>query len=217
MTKTTPDPPLFRHFKHHPTLFLGLAVAIVVGAAMTRLTAAGHALLFGWCAGVLVYLGLAIRLAMTATTATMRKRAKSFDVSTGFISAVTILAAVISISAITIDLVQVNESHQPAFAIVLAATTLVLSWLFLQTAFTVHYAHLYYQNPDILCFPGTREPDYWDFFYFSSVIGMTAQVSDVTTGAPGIRRLVTVHGVISFFFNTAILALGVNLTAGLVE
>ena len=76
---------------------------------------------------------------------------------------------------------------------------------------------MFYQDQACLSFPGTKEPDYWDFVYFSMVIGMTAQVSDVTTGSPGMRKLVMVHGIIAFFFNTAILALGVNFAASLVS
>jgi uncharacterized membrane protein len=205
-----------RHFRNHSALYMGVACALVVGAAMVG---AGfpmsQAVLFGWCGGVALYLGLAARLAVTATTASMRQRAKTLDVSTGFISAVTFAGAVISIGAIIVELGEGGGQGTSALSISLVAATLVLSWLFQQTAFAQHYAHLFYQNSKGLVFPGTDEPDYWDFMYFSTVIGMTAQVSDVTTCEPQIRRLIMVHGIISFFFNTAILALGVNLAAGL--
>jgi uncharacterized membrane protein len=207
---------MLRRFIHnHTMLFEGLAGAILVGAAAAQFMPTSQAVLLGWCGGVAVYLGLAAYLATTATTATMRHRAKTLDVSTGFISAVTVAAAVISIAAIVVELGQAGSGGTSTVSIVLVAATLVLSWLFQQTVFAQHYAHLFYQDGKGLVFPGTEEPDYWDFMYFSTVIGMTAQVSDVTTCLPMIRRLIMVHGIISFFFNTAILALGVNLAAGL--
>jgi uncharacterized membrane protein len=95
----------------------------------------------------------------------------------------------------------------------------VLSWMFIHTVFAFHYAHGYYANQSsgegCLDFPATEKPVYWDFLYFSFVIGMTAQVADVQTKTVAMRKLVLVHGVIAFFFNTAILALGVNLAASL--
>jgi uncharacterized membrane protein len=82
--------------------------------------------------------------------------------------------------------------------------------------FAMHYAHVFYEQPEGgLIFPGEGEPDYWDFLYYSIVIGMTCQVSDVQVATPELRRLTQVHGVLSFFFNTVILALAVGVAAGL--
>jgi uncharacterized membrane protein len=87
----------------------------------------------------------------------------------------------------------------------------------------VHYAHIYYDPSERkdggkvrggLEFPGTKEPDYWDFVYFSFVIGMTCQVSDVQITARHLRHLATAHGIISFFYNTVVVALAVNVVAG---
>jgi uncharacterized membrane protein len=102
--------------------------------------------------------------------------------------------------------------------IVLAATSLVLSWLFMNTMFALHYAHGFYaereQKRNGLMFPNTREPDYWDFAYFAMVLGMTFQVSDVQITDSHLRRLALMHSVIAFFFNVVIVALSVNLIAG---
>jgi uncharacterized membrane protein len=104
---------------------------------------------------------------------------------------------------------------------VLAETTILLSWIFAHTVFAVHYAHDYYTDLDRkrdpgLSFPGDDDtPDYWDFMYFSFVVGMTCQVSDVQVTRDHWRRLVLAHGVISFLYNTIVLALSINLTAGL--
>jgi uncharacterized membrane protein len=87
------------------------------------------------------------------------------------------------------------------------------------TTVALHYAHEYYRGatPGGLAFPGAdaknEEPDYWDFVYFSFVVGMTAQVSDVGITDKTIRRTATAHGIISFIFNTALLALMVNIAA----
>jgi len=107
--------------------------------------------------------------------------------------------------------------------------TVILSWIALHTIFAVHYAHIYYdpaEHPAAdgrpggklrggLEFPEEKEPDYWDFVYFSIVIGMTCQVSDVQITGRSMRHLATAQGVIAFFYNTVILALAVNFAANL--
>ena len=93
----------------------------------------------------------------------------------------------------------------------------MLSWAFIHTIFSLHYAHEFYGESGAvggLAFPGGEtEPDYWDFVYFSFVIGMTSQVSDVGITNREIRRTAAAHGVVSFFFNAALLALTVNIAA----
>jgi uncharacterized membrane protein len=93
--------------------------------------------------------------------------------------------------------------------------TIALSWAFIHTIFALHYAHEFYAQTrgGGLAFPGEGEPDYWDFLYFSLVIGMTSQVSDVAVTAKPMRRIVAAHGVVSFVFNTTLLALAVNIAA----
>jgi uncharacterized membrane protein len=99
----------------------------------------------------------------------------------------------------------------------LATTTIALSWAFIHTFFALHYAHDFYGEHGAkqggLNFPGDDEPDYWDFVYFSFVIGMTSQVSDVTVTSKPIRQTVAAHGIVSFFFNVTLLALTVNIAA----
>jgi uncharacterized membrane protein len=106
----------------------------------------------------------------------------------------------------------------------LGVTTVVLSWVLLHTIFTLQYAYMYYyrepkvENAPIaggLIFPKECEPDYMDFAYFSFVIGMTSQVSDVQIGTSAIRRWALIHGVVSFVFNMGVLALGINIVSGL--
>ena len=108
--------------------------------------------------------------------------------------------------------------------LLLAATTVVSSWCLIHTVFAMHYAHGYYHDEDEgpgfssaggLEFPNEKEPDFLDFAYFSFVIGMTCQVSDVQVSSKGMRRLALLHGLLSFLFNTVILALSINLASGL--
>jgi uncharacterized membrane protein len=104
----------------------------------------------------------------------------------------------------------------------LATLTIVLSWAFTHTMFGLHYAHEYYDEDrgkgGGLEFPGKEAPhDYWDFFYFSFVIGMCAQVSDITVSDQSIRRTVFAHSIISFVFNAALLALTVNIAASAIS
>jgi uncharacterized membrane protein len=107
----------------------------------------------------------------------------------------------------------------------LAAITVVGSWFLTNTIFALHYAHAFYREPDPddnckpgagLNFPETEEPEFMDFAYFSFVIGMTFQVSDVAITAARIRRLALIHGILSFGFTTVILALAINIGSGLI-
>lgn len=106
--------------------------------------------------------------------------------------------------------------------VTMAVLTVVCSWLLVHTMFALYYAHSYYirtiQHPDrppSLDFPTELEPDYWDFLYFSFIIGMTSQVADVAINTRQFRRLCTLHGILAFFYNTAIVAMSINLIAGL--
>ncbi len=139
---------------------------------------------------------------------------------------VTIAAVAASFAAIVL-LFSASKGAEPAarpLHIALVATTLLLSWLTTHTLFAMRYAHEYYDGPEDgsriaggLQFPGDGKPDYWDFFYFALVLGMTFQVSDVVITARATRRLATAHGLIGFLFNTVILALSVNIGASLLQ
>ncbi len=111
-----------------------------------------------------------------------------------------------------------------SLALTFGILAVVLGWFLIHTLFVFRYAHLYYFDSDEdgsaqrgLTFPGTTEPDDYDFAYFSFVIGMTFQVSDVQITDPGVRTVVLMHALLSFGYNTAILALGVNLASSLLN
>jgi len=124
-----------------------------------------------------------------------------------------LIAAFASLAAIIFEL---GQAQRAPFQLALSIATITLSWAAIHTTFALHYAHEYYRGGESggLAFPGGEDdPDYWDFVYFSFVVGMTAQVSDVGITDRMIRRTATVHGIVSFVFNTALLALMVNIAA----
>lgn len=106
----------------------------------------------------------------------------------------------------------------------LSIASVVISWWLVHTVFTMRYAHLFYSFKDEndeygygLEFPKQPDPDFMDFVYFSFVIGMTFQVSDVEVSSRAIRRLAWAHGILSFVFNTVIVALSINIISGLFQ
>ena len=116
------------------------------------------------------------------------------------------LAALASLAAIIAELGVGQGGKRTGAQLTLATVTIFLSWVFIHTIFALNYAHDYYGEHGAkrsgLKFPDDEDPDYWDFVYFSFVVGMTCQVSDVAVASQPIRRTVIAHGVVSFFFNT---------------
>ncbi|MER3435491.1 MAG: DUF1345 domain-containing protein [Leptolyngbya sp. ERB_1_1] len=162
---------------------------------------------------------------LRATPATMRRRAQQQDLGRLVILGLITAAACISIFAIAFILHDKgNTGEILVLHLALSILTIVGSWMLVHTIFALHYARAYYQDYKTLeeCksegidFPGDVEPDYWDFLYFSFVIGMTSQVSDTNITSRSIRRLALGHGVLAFFFNTTILAMSINIIAGLI-
>ncbi|HYW58134.1 MAG TPA: DUF1345 domain-containing protein [Polaromonas sp.] len=179
--------------------------------------------LIGWCVGAAVYLVLAWWLAEVFDSKGTRERAQAQDEPSVVIFLVTMLAMLACVISITLLLQQVKELEgtERLLHLILAMMGLSLSWLFIHTIFAFRYAHRYYQEekrkePDGagLMFPNQPNPDYFDFFYFSFVIGMTSQVSDVKVSSREMRRLTLGHGILSFAFNVLIVALAINVAAG---
>jgi uncharacterized membrane protein len=158
----------------------------------------------------------------------VRRNAKLQDASRTFLFVVVITAATTSLFAVFILLGTAKNltlKHGLPSHVALAVGAVVLSWALVHTLFALRYAHFYYRDAHRvhrdeikggLVFPEDKAPDYFDFLYFSFVIGMTCQVSDVQIARKSLRRMATVHGLISFVFNTAILAVFVNIVAGLI-
>ena len=213
---------LLRHFHTRPRLFAGTGVGLVVALLLWGDASATLRAIIGWDCGIVVFLGLTIAMAARASPETMRRRAALEDESRWVFLALVAAAAFFSMFAILGLMREAKAAGGSAMIllVVLAGVTILLSWLLAHTMFAVHYAHDYFMdladegNAGLL-FPGERgDPDYWDFLYFSFVVGMTAQVSDVQVLTQRWRRLVLAHGLLSFLFNTLILALSINLLAG---
>jgi uncharacterized membrane protein len=228
-----------RVVRARPRLFLavllGLAIAALAPSGWRPATRA----LAGWDIALFVYLAFAVRLMTGCDANHIRRRAAVQDEGRFTILVLVVSAALASLVAIVAELSGANR--QPGH-LALAGATILLSWTFMHTIFALHYAHEYYgekaaakaaekasgragdAGPEKsaekaasgggLSFPQEETPDYWDFMYFSFVIGMTSQVSDVAVTSRPLRRLVAIHGVVSFIFNVTLLALLVNIAAG---
>ena len=173
--------------------------------------------LVGWDVGVGVYLALAAHMMAVSSVQRIRHRAMQEDEGQAAILVLTVAAALVSLVAIFAHLGTATNGGRGGglWRLVFVGLTIFLSWAFIHTMFALHYAHESYdRTAGGMAFPGDdREPDYWDFVYFSFVIGMTSQVSDVGVTSKEIRRTVTAHGVVAFVFNVALLALTINLAA----
>ena len=198
-----------------PRTFFAIAIGILAFFLLPDSLRLVTRLLIGWDIFVALYLVLAYTMMLRCGLAHIRRNAVLQDDGRFLILLVTALGAFASIAAIVFEL---GASNRGAPELALATVTIALSWAAVHTTFALHYAHDYYRGakPGGLQFPSGDEhddADYWDFVYFSFVIGMTAQVSDVGITDKIIRRTATVHGIISFVFNTALVALMVNIAA----
>jgi len=212
-------PYALRVMRARPRLMASIALGLAVMAACTfAQIAVTRRFLIAWDAGVVLYLVLVYLLMASASVAQIRVHAASLDEGRLGVLVLTVLAAVASLGAILAELVTKEGAKPTGMQLALAALTIVLSWIFIHTLFALHYAHDYYGEHGAkksgLGFPSDDEPDYWDFVYFAFVVGTTCQTSDVAVESRLIRRTVAAHGVLSFFFNTALLALMVNIAAG---
>jgi len=209
-------PYLLRLIRARPRFTISIAVGLLVGLAVPHSWISTRCLI-GWNAGVALYLVLVYVMMTRASIDHMRRNAALQDEGRIALLILPVVAATASLGAILLELGSSRGDGRSAAQLALAAATIVLSWTFIHTMFALHYAHDYYGERGAkqsgLNFPGEEKPDYWDFVYFSFVIGMTCQVSDVAVAARPIRRTVTVHGIVSFFFNVALLALMVNIAA----
>ena len=212
-------PYVLRILRARPRLAMSTLVAAGVAAALPSIWQMSTRLLIGWDVGITLYLALASHLMAAADVTHIRRRAAMEDEGQIGILILTVAAALASLGAIVVELASTpahGDGRHPA-QLIIATLTILLSWAFTHTIFALHYAHEFYsekgKNVCGLVFPGGEDPDYWDFVYFSFVIGMTSQVSDVAVACKPIRRTVAAHGIISFVFNAALLALTVNIAA----
>ena len=168
-------------------------------------------ILLGWDAGVLLYLILALRTACRLTPEGVRQQAEAMDEGASTVSTATVLAAMMALAGVVLEL---NAARESAWSAALAGCTVILSWSFIHVLFAHRYAHEQALRGGLI-FPGEENPDFLECLYVSFTVGMTAQVSDVTTNSSQMRRLVLFHALVAFAFNAIVVAATVNLAAGL--
>ncbi len=209
-----------------PLMTAALALGIGVGAFLPNHLRPVTRALWGWNAGVWVYLLFTAWMMSRADHHRLRRNALLHAEGLATVTAVAACAVAASLAAIAVELSQAKATQPGVMAwphVLFALATIMGSWLLLPTLFALAYASRYYGTADApgsgLAFPGTngahQRPGYGDFLYFSFTLAATSQTSDVAITRPELRRWVLVQAVLSFAFNTMLLALAVNIAAGL--
>jgi len=205
-------PRILRFMLARRRLSASVAVGVVAFVLLPQAWMIVTRLLIAWDVTIALFLILAYAMMWRTDMSHVKRNAVLQDEGRFSILIVTGTAAFASLAAIVAELS--GAQHDP-LVLIFATATIVLSWATVHTIFALHYAHEYYHAGVAggMTFPNDDKPDYWDFVYFSFVIGMTAQVSDVAITDKVVRRTATAHGIISFSFNTALLALMINIAA----
>ena len=215
----------WRILKTRKRMLVALGVGLLCGLLLPEARSAVTRALVGWNVGVWFYLALIAHMMARADHSRLQRSAVAHAEGAAVVLAVVVLAAVISVVAIVIELSAAKASGGRTALphLLFALSTVASSWVLLPTLFTLNYASLYYLPGDAasgggLGFPGNDgsfHPDYVDFAYFAFTIAVASQTSDVTVTSRRMRRLVLVQAILSFVFNTTILALTINMAAGL--
>ena len=201
-----------------PTRFLLFATVLLLasGAAAAFGQNPRAALLIGFDLAALVFLAAEAPL-LRSNAAEMRRRSEDNDANRAGLLAISVLLSLVILFAVGTLIASPGPLDRAEIALIVA--TLGLAWLFANTVFTLHYAHLYYRQAGGrdrggIEVPGVKEPGYWDFLYFSFTLGMTFQTSDITISGAHMRRVVLGHCMAAFVFNMGILAFTVNAIGG---
>jgi uncharacterized membrane protein len=225
-TKTNKWPLPLRIISARPRLFLSILAGFVVGALLplyvTELRGVTR-FLVAWDFGVGLYLILAFRMIARSGVREIHRQYLAQDEGGFAILVLTIVSACASVGAVFAWLEIATRAETFATpGLLFLLLTIMLSWAFIQTMFALHYAHEFYaehghKTGGGLIFPRDPEPTYWDFVYFAFAIGTATQVSDVEICSKRIRRTVTVHGIVAFFFNVTVIALTVGLVGDAIQ
>jgi uncharacterized membrane protein len=210
----------------HRRLLLSLLVAGAV-ALLTPDLRFPVRLAFSWDIGVIAFLAMTWHVVQICPADRMQETVLTNDQGRVGVLLLVLLSVGASLASIFLLLqkAKATDAGLPAVQVALAVLTIVCSWVLTHVMFALHYAHRFYRDDPStpekdatggLRFPGDAPPHYWDFLYFSFVIGMTSQVSDVQVTSRPMRHLVLWHGVLSFAFYTIVLALSINIVAGLI-
>jgi uncharacterized membrane protein len=203
-------------------ILVAFAIGIIAYLAIPEAASWHTRLVAGWDAGTLAYLALAWTIVAISDAKATRSHALAQDASVFLIFLFVLGAACASVVAIAFVVATIKDlaSWPKAWRLTLTVVALFSSWVLIQVVFAFHYARRYYHDEKHsptqvggLAFPSEADPDYLDFAYYSFVVGMTSQVSDVQVLSRRMRRLTLVHGVLAFIFNIAVLALSINIIA----
>ena len=185
---------------------------VLVSVLVARLTSPLVAAVFGWDSLAISYLAVLFWRLGRVDTKTLSRRAAEIDQGRRALTGLFVAAAVASLGAIGV----IVSSGHDAFRVALGGATILISWTLMHTVFATHYAHRYFAVGGGIDFPGDPAPRFSEFLYFAFTVGMTFQVSDVTTTSQSMRRLVLTHAVVAFAFNTVIIAITVGVAASLI-
>ena len=207
-------------------LVLGVVAGVVVFFAARGSLRLWSAAIAGWNAFAAMILALDWLIIWTTPQRKIRERAQQEDLSRLLIFIFVVVAACAALFAVGF-LIRAHKDQIGGHLVIhllLTLSTVISSWALLHTVYSLRYAHAYYGDSDEpgvhqhaggLLFPGDRPPNYFDFAYFSFVVGMTCQVSDVQITSRRMRRITLIHSILAFGFNTLILALLINTVSGL--
>lgn len=198
-------------------LLFGVTFVLISVIASMKLADTRLALLIGFDAGALVFFAAVLPL-LNDDTQTMRATAKTNDANRVALLAITVLISIIILFAVGTLIASKETLHWEGVALIVA--TLAFTWMFANTVFALHYAHLFYSadgggDRGGLEVPNSKSPNYWDFLYFSFTLGMTFQTSDVAISGRHMRRVVLGQSMAAFLFNMGVLAFTVNALGGL--
>ena len=220
--------PWYAIFAARPRLLGAALIGAVAGLGLAQFAhglSATTDIVVGWDLACIAFM-LSVSATMLGNSPDdIRQRAGREDEGRGLILGLVLVAAAASVAAIGAELgiAKADQGLAKLLLVALVVATVALSWLMVQVVFALHYAHEYYdENPHCdghdmtgLLFPGEEPPDYWDFVHFAVVIGVAAQTADIAFTSKELRRIGTVHSLVAFAFNTIIVALTINLLAGL--
>jgi uncharacterized membrane protein len=209
------------HFRARPRMLIAAVFGIAAGLAVPAATVVTRVLI-GWNVGVWLYLALIAMSMYRVDHGRLKQAALAHSEGALTVSVMVVLASLASLAAIVLELAASRQGHMPPSAaqVGLTLVTVTGSWLLLPTLFTLNYASLYYsREPGMgLSFPGADpqfRPHYVDFLYFSFTIAVALQTSDVAVTDKTMRLVVLAQSVLSFVFNTAVLAFFINIASGL--
>jgi uncharacterized membrane protein len=203
-------------------LLLSLLAGIILLVVLPERFRTTTRYILAWDLAAVLYIASTLWMISRSTVSDCHDRAALYDEGDWIILILVIASALASFVCIAVELPVLKSPEQStAIGIAVTGLTVASSWTFTHLVFTLHYANVYYKpdedGPGGLVFPGNRAPDYRDFLYYSFVIGCAAQTGDVGTVSPAMRHLTLIHGIVAFSFNTAILALTINVGASLLQ